>query len=1011
MFTQPFAHTLPPHAQLFCEALAIDVCRPAADATPADGDAESFAAFCTTTLVGAGAPGDLLAFPDAVPDAIPVPALPPTFDQTLYAVHRPSWEAVERAVGRAALAHLFAHFAVFVRAPDGTALHQLCGPPIRTQQQQQQQQPSRAAAGPLRARIERPLYQGVPHSAAGVPCAEWTPPALLPAGAASKRAARRLVCDVFWAPCGPHSAAAAARTYRRPHVPADLRALVPLFAALLRRHHRCAYAAVLHSVLCGRYELPPVGTEGATPEGATPEDDAARLLALHVPPRAVVAVLWACFRRVVPRAMTGSAHNRRVLHRRVVELVALPRGEALSAAHLLQGLRLADIPWLQHPPCTTATNDAQQQPQQQPRQQRQHMQPQQTSTRRRRLLGLWLRFLFGTFFARLLRQFFYCTDAAHTGARVRYYRHSVWRGLRCLALAQLERARLLRPVPTEAAAAALRRRTLAAAPLRLLPTPRGVRVLTNMSRARRRPGTAAPAPPVNASLRNLLAVLGHARAHGSPAPRSLLSPRAAYPRILEFVQRLRQARSQDHVNDHNSDDDGDDYSDDEEEEEEELPPLPQLYFAKCDVSHCYDTISQEHVLRAATQLLRSSAYTVRFTDVATCRAQSGAISVHTRRTCEEPCESPQPQPQPQPTAPAPEPRRLPVLTPTGRRFRTSAAQLLALLREHVQENIVRESCRFFVQQRGIAQGSVVSVLLCSIVYDTLERALFPPTTNDNSNDSSTAHTLLLHFVDDFLCVSTDRAVVERFVRAMHVGFPELGCAVNPAKTVVSFPVVLDTGATLDAATLVVQDGRRYVPWCGRLLGVADLACAHDYRRYCGRAPRIPRLSAGAGAALRQAFVAAVKLRCDPLALDARINSRAAAALHAYHAFVFGALGLVAHAARLPAHNLRFLEHTVWATVHAAAQHVARLARIPGFRGPLSRAATVFLGLSAVVHVLAYYLAAHRPNGAPWSALFALHARLARACPTLPDAHTLAARFHHVFVAQSTTALLTGIHIR
>ena len=957
-------------SQLFCEALALDICGPASNSDDNDDDTASLTAFCTTTLVGVAAPADLLAFPDAVPSPTPHPhpctPLPPTFDPDVYAAHQPCWAAVERAVGPAVLAHLFSRFAVFVRAPDGTALLQLCGPTIRSQQQQQQQQQQHSqppAPEPLRERIERPLYQGPPHSAAGVPCADWAPPVPLPAGPASKRAARRLVCDVFWAPCRGRSAPAAtvARTYRRPHVPADLRALVPVFTDMLRRHSRCAYNAVLRSVLGGRYEL--AAAHASPDEPGTPEDDTARLLALRVPPRAVAAVLWACFRRVVPRAMTGSAHNRCLLRRRLAEFVALRRGESLCAAHLLQGMRLGDVPWLRPTTATTTTVPSE------------HASPQRTSTRPRRLLGLWLRFLFGTFFARLLRHFFYCTDAAHTGLCVHYYRHGVWRELRCLALAQLSGG-LLRPVSTEAAAAALRRRTLAHAALRLVPKPRGVRVLVNMSRRPRARGpgtTATRAPSVNAALRNVLAVLSHERACAPARGRALLSPREAYPRLVAFVQHLRTGEGQ----------------------------LPPLYFAKCDVRHCYDTLSQAHVLRAAAQLLRNPAYTVRFTDVATCRAHNGAVSVHTRRACEPPL---QPHAETQ-TAAEPEPHRLPVHTQSARRYRASAAQLLALLREHVEASIVRESCRFFVQQRGIAQGSAVSVLLCSLVYDALERALFP---------APSARTLLLHFVDDFFCVSTDRAAVERFVRAMHVGFPALGCTVHPAKTVVSFPVVLDTGTTVDAATLVVQDGRRYVPWCGRLLRVDDLACAHDYRRYRGRSLAATFAARGAGAragtALRQAFVAAVKLRCDPLALDARINSEAAAALHTYHACVFGSLNFVAHAVRLPAHNVRFLEHTAWCTVHAAARHVARLARIPGFVCPLDRRAVVFLGLSAVVHVLAYYLAAHRPNGRPWSALFSLHARLARACPTLTDAHKLAARFHYVFVAQSTSALLTGIHI-
>ena len=299
---------------------------------------------------------------------------------------------------------------------------------------------------------------------------------------------------------------------------------------------------------------------------------------------------------------------------------------------------------------------------------------------------------------------------------------------------------------------------------------------------------------------------------------------------------------------------------------------------------------------------------------------------------------------------------------------------------------------------------MVSVLLCSLVHDSLERAVLPA----HEQHAEEEETLLLHFVDDFLCVSTRAEPVERFVRATHAGVPELGCFMNAAKTAVSFPVLLDD------STLTHCDGQAHVPWCGMLLCAADLSCRTDFGKYAGSdlASRTATLvgRCGHGAALRAALVAVVKQRCTPLVLDSRLNGPGVVALNVHRAALFGALCLVAHVARLPVHNVRFLLRTVWHTASALAQHASSLAAAHHFACVLPRPHAVFLGLSAFALALKHHTEGEGGVTHGRAALRALLVRVEAALARLPHARELAERFRSTLEAPSTLELLRTIRI-
>jgi telomerase reverse transcriptase len=69
--------------------------------------------------------------------------------------------------------------------------------------------------------------------------------------------------------------------------------------------------------------------------------------------------------------------------------------------------------------------------------------------------------------------------------------------------------------------------------------------------------------------------------------------------------------------------------------------------------------------------------------------------------------------------------------------------------------------KFYRQKVGIPQGSVVSTLLCNILYADLEKEELPFVDSDEG--------LLLRLIDDFLFISMNRNHAKQFLQYMHGG--------------------------------------------------------------------------------------------------------------------------------------------------------------------------------------------------------------------------------------------------
>lgn len=236
---------------------------------------------------------------------------------------------------------------------------------------------------------------------------------------------------------------------------------------------------------------------------------------------------------------------------------------------------------------------------------------------------------------------------------------------------------------------------------------------------------------------------------------------------------------------------------------------------KCDVEHSYDTLNQSKVIELVDMLVREKSYLVRhFTQV---RQRDKEQFAYLK--CQE-CMTATCFTQIQKSVEAR--RDSSIFIDEMQIFKESGESIKEAIRNHVTENIIKCGKRLYRQGKGIAQGSAISVLLCSLAYASLESHIL----KKRKEGEGMPKTLLMHFVDDFLLVTTDIDVATFFVERTHRGLPEYGCWMNPAKTQLTFPLKEFCG----------NPPSDQVSWCGKLV-TKDLNFMSDYSRYYNKSKK------------------------------------------------------------------------------------------------------------------------------------------------------------------------------
>ncbi|CAG8439136.1 12769_t:CDS:10 [Funneliformis mosseae] len=204
--------------------------------------------------------------------------------------------------------------------------------------------------------------------------------------------------------------------------------------------------------------------------------------------------------------------------------------------------------------------------------------------------------------------------------------------------------------------------------------------------------------------------------------------------------------------------------------------------------------------------------------------------------------------------------------------------VLDQLEEHIQHNVIKSENKYYLQRVGIPQGSILSSLLCSIYYGVMERSelLF---VKDNDG-------VLLHYIDDFLYISTNKEDVIKFITTMHKGQPEYRCIINKNKSMVNFD--------LEISDEIIKKADNFdFPWCGLLLNTRTLNIKADYSRYLNtHISNILNMTIKKGSHgefLKHKMLESVTTKCHHIFYDASLNTKENILLNIYQNFLMAAM--------------------------------------------------------------------------------------------------------------------------
>ncbi|TPX30327.1 hypothetical protein SmJEL517_g06094 [Synchytrium microbalum] len=617
-------------------------------------------------------------------------------------------------------------------------------------------------------------------------------------------------------------------------VPKRLRKAFELVQQMIRLHSTCNFKALYNKHCPAPTDLP-----GSTP---LPGRDYMRWTS---PFFNVSGFVKAVVRRVIPKKFLSTTHNTMVVFKAIDRFVRLRKSEDMTLQHAIDEFKMSDCEWLV--PLGF--------------QQGQHI-PLSDTLKRRQLLEDFTFWLFDGFIIPLIKTSFYVTDTTVYRNRIVYFRSDIWK-LCCFHIFESLGTSTYKKISEKQAKRTENESQFRVSRVRLVPKKNGLRPILNlrrrfsvMSKEEREdedelkkkedqkhgppkptlkdPSTDKENPKekytvittTNKILKDAMHILNYEKGNNPQLMGgAVASLTDIYLKLKTFANAL-QAQSSN----------GD---------------LPKLYFVKVDITAAFDSIKHDKLLEVLNDVFTDEDYFIVKYFLASAvdgkysrkwpkKAFPGSANVHFAALANDMAKD----------------MKKTLVADTVVYDRYEKDDIWQMLEEHITTNLVKVGRQTYRQRQGIPQGSVVSALLCSLYYGHLEQAELSFTNQGNDG-------LLLHYVDDFIYMTSNREKAERFLQVMTRGLPEYSAAVSPHKTMTNFPV------EVNGFEMREIDGDDF-PWCGHLINTRTLGVTADYSKMVREQFRE---SLGVdylrhqGQALRRKVSAYMKPKCHALYFD------------------------------------------------------------------------------------------------------------------------------------------------
>lgn len=337
---------------------------------------------------------------------------------------------------------------------------------------------------------------------------------------------------------------------------------IPLCEDILERHKKCDYHRILnrHCPLPDFCKMNKKGTDLNIGDVG----------AAHTSTRSVSKFLIEISESVFPQTFWGSTFNWEKVCAKVMIFVKLRKGERFPIKLVMENLRLTQVNWLW-------PNGA-------------------SSTKRTRtnfeaaslLLQKVMRWYFLCFLIPLLRSIFYITESEFSSKRLLYYRKPVWSIFRTLGMKKLTSTQF-KEMSENQVKKLMETQDVGLSRLKLLPKTTGMRPIAMLSQPENHghclQRSKATAQSTNDKLSNMLEILRHEYDRNPESfGAGVRGISDVYPTLRSFVQKVK------------------------DDCKGKLGRV--LYFVSVDISKCYDTIRQRHLLDIMEDVIQDKQYLI-----------------------------------------------------------------------------------------------------------------------------------------------------------------------------------------------------------------------------------------------------------------------------------------------------------------------------------------------------------------------------------------------------------------
>ncbi|KAJ1686820.1 hypothetical protein LUZ63_018210 [Rhynchospora breviuscula] len=558
----------------------------------------------------------------------------------------------------------------------------------------------------------------------------------------------------------------------------------------------------------------------------------------------VVSFIFASLRRIVPFPLLGNKKSWRALRRNIYKFVQLRRHEKIFLEDCMEGLSVSNFEFFSNLQKSCSCDGGG-----------------KNISFVKKLLYTWVHWLFLHIIVPIISSNFYVTERESKRYEVFYYKKPIWGSAVKGCIEKLKRQSFC-PVDSESVRNIFNgSRCFGFSRFRFLPKENCLRPVASLNKPSKLHFLKKRYQSVNSALNDLHVILKTIKTENpNLLGSSVFDYNDVYQKLHGFISKVKNGTIS----------------------------MPELFIVVADVSKAFDSIDQDKLLKIMEGTIQNEEYIV-----------GNYRKVLSRKNCVSPV------------------YKVPLLGSISRynkghyvsnppvQFSSNSGLFVAqavykkkkkevlqhLLTDHVKHNIVKIGRDLYEQKVGIAQGSIISSLLCSFYLGHLEETLLWPYLEKlkGTRDEQASQSMLMRYLDDFIFVSTSKKQALGFFDRLRRGFRDYNCYMNCEKFGLNFEA---ERGNFTNKRYIGEDGISFLPWSGLLVNCITLEIQADYTRYWDidiRSTITVYRSNKPGDLLQSKLFSYMLPKSYVMLYDSSINSPATVRLNAYQAFLLCAM--------------------------------------------------------------------------------------------------------------------------